>query len=291
MLFHEPRRRMIRLGDGEMAALDFGDAARSIDVVFAHANGFNAMTYRSILGPLSLSLRILAVDLRGHGASRLPADPQGRRSWRDFRDDLLAMLDAVSERPVVLAGHSMGGSVCLMAAAERPERVKALCLFDPVVAPPWVAAPARAPWLWRRRGMARQALRRRSVFPSAGEAFDAYRGRGGFRTWPEVMLADYVAAGFRQREDGAVELSCAPGWEASNFLAAAGDGRAALGRAKRPTKIFRAEHGSTCWLAPGDRLLRKRPELRLATVGGASHFLPMERPDIVRDALLDAAEA
>src|SRR5579875_3441678 len=68
-LFQEPRRRMIPLKDGEMAALDFGDASRPVDVVFLHANGFNAMTYRSILAPLSLSLRIVALDQRGHGLS------------------------------------------------------------------------------------------------------------------------------------------------------------------------------------------------------------------------------
>ena len=79
-LFREPRRRMIPLADGEMAALEFGDAGRPLDVVFLHANGLNALTYRSLLGPLSLGLRVLAPDLRGHGDSRLPADPKGRLS-------------------------------------------------------------------------------------------------------------------------------------------------------------------------------------------------------------------
>ncbi|HYG26868.1 MAG TPA: alpha/beta hydrolase, partial [Caulobacteraceae bacterium] len=74
-VFHEPRRRFIaiesRAGAGEMSALDFGPADRPFDIVFLHANGFNALTYRSLLGPLSAGLRILAVDQRGHGESRL----------------------------------------------------------------------------------------------------------------------------------------------------------------------------------------------------------------------------
>ncbi len=295
MLFHEPRRRMIRLADGEMAALDFGDAGRPVDAVFVHANGFNAMTYRSILGPLSLGLHVLAVDLRGHGLTSLPADPHGRRSWRDFRNDVLALLEAVSDAPVVLAGHSMGASVCLLAAAERPERVKALCLFDPVLPPRWMAPAAYAPWLfaplWRRSGLARQARRRRSVFASMTEAFDAYRGRGAFRTWPEIMVADYVARGLRPREDGKVELNCTPSWEASNFSALGDPFWRAVARIERPAAIFRAEHGSVCSLRPGDRLLRRKPKLQLSIVKGATHFLPMERPDVVRDALLDATEA
>src|SRR4051812_28028989 len=125
-LVHQPRRRMIRLRDGEMAALEFGDAARPLDVVFLHANGFNAATYRSVLAPLSLSMRILACDLRGHGASRLPADPAPRRTWNVFRDDLLALMEALDAPPLVLAGHSMGAVAALMAAERAPARVRNL---------------------------------------------------------------------------------------------------------------------------------------------------------------------
>src|ERR1700761_597697 len=120
-VFGEPRRRMIRLPDGEMAALDFGDEARPVDVVFLHATGFNALTYRSILAPLAPSLRILAVDQRGHGLSRLPADPERLFSWKIFRDDLTALLATLDGPPPVLAGHSMGGTVSLLAAGRRPE--------------------------------------------------------------------------------------------------------------------------------------------------------------------------
>ena len=294
-LFREPRRRMIPLTDGEMAALEFGDAGRPLDVVFLHANGFNALTYRAVLGPLGLGLRVLAPDLRGHGDSRLPAEPRGRRSWRDLRDDVLCLLERTADGPVVLAGHSMGATVALLAAAERPDRVRALALFDPVVLSRRLTLTARAPWLfaglWRRSGVARAAARRRPAFDSAAGAFKAYRGRGAFRTWPEIMLADYVAGGLRARADGEVALACTPAWEASNFSAMGNDPRAALQRLQRPVAVFQAERGSTCRLTPGSRPVRLNPRVRLTTVADTSHFLPMERPDVVRDAILDAVEA
>ena len=124
---------MIRLADGDMAALDFGNPERPVDVVFSHANGFNGLTYRSILAPLAAGLRLLVIDQRGHGSSTLPADPEGRTSWYDLRDDLAALLDQLDGPPVILAGHSMGGAASIMAAALRPERVRSLVLFDPVV--------------------------------------------------------------------------------------------------------------------------------------------------------------
>ena len=72
---HEPRARRIDLPSrgGAVAALEFGAAERPVDLVFVHANGFNARTYRSILAPLADGWRILAVDQRGHGATTLPA--------------------------------------------------------------------------------------------------------------------------------------------------------------------------------------------------------------------------
>lgn len=97
-----PRRLSLpvdnRWGAGEMSVLDFGDPKRPVDLVFVHANGFNAMTYRTLLAPLSGTLRIWAPDLRGHGRTTLPTEPQGRRGWSDHRDDLVALLDSLDGR-------------------------------------------------------------------------------------------------------------------------------------------------------------------------------------------------
>ncbi|MGH6999556.1 MAG: alpha/beta fold hydrolase, partial [Phenylobacterium sp.] len=245
VLAEAPRARMIDLEDrgGAMAVLDFGDPQRPVDVVFVHANGFNARTYRAILAPLAPELRILAVDQRGHGRSTLPAETEGRTSWDGLRDDLLALLATLDLRDVVLAGHSMGGTACVLAQAQAPERVRSVVLFDPVVMPSAVAAD---PEQFANSPLAQGALRRRSVFPDKASVVSAYTGRGAFRTWNGEMLADYVADGFRERPDGQVELSCAPEWEASNFASHAHDTWGAFEQAQVPIRILRAEEGSTC---------------------------------------------
>jgi pimeloyl-ACP methyl ester carboxylesterase len=292
-LFQQPRRRRIQLADGEMAVLDFGDEQRAPDVIFSHANGFNAATYRQLLGPLSLGLRVIACDLRGHGDSQLPADPgRLRRSWSEFRDDLIGLVEAVAEGPVVLAGHSLGASVSLLAAAKRPALARSLVLAEPVILPYAALLSAYLPWgagvLWKTRfPLAAGAARRRAVFKAADEAFNSYKGRGGFKTWPDAVLADYVSGAFHARADGQVELACPPDWEASNFAAQANDVRGALRRVRVPVGVLKAEHHSTCALSPAD-VRRMNPKARCAIVPGTSHFLPMERPDLVREALLDA---
>ncbi|MCR5875908.1 alpha/beta hydrolase [Phenylobacterium sp. J426] len=78
-------------------------------MVFSHANGFNARTYRTILAPLALRHRVLALDLRGHGRSTLATHAEGRSTWTDIAEDLLALTEAIDARNIVLSGHSMGG--------------------------------------------------------------------------------------------------------------------------------------------------------------------------------------
>lgn len=291
-VFGEPRRRMIRLPDGDMAALDFGDQDRPVDVVFLHATGFNALTYRSILAPLSPTLRILAVDQRGHGQSTLPADPSKLFSWKVYRDDVTALLETLKGPPPVLAGHSMGGTVSILAAGQRPDGARGLALFDPVIMPRLLALGARLPWAAKKVGkripIAEAAARRRPGFDSIEAAFAAYKGRGAFKTWSEIQLADYVAAAFKPREGGGVELTCTPAWEAATFAGQAHDPWRALSRVRGPVSIFRAERNSTL-RATTDALRRTNRRVDVTSVPGSSHFIPMERPDLVREALLDVA--
>ena len=283
-LAEAPRARLIDLEarGGAMAALDFGDPGRPVDIVFVHANGFNARTYRTILAPLAEDLRILAVDQRGHGRSTLPAETVGRTSWNGLRDDLLALLQTLDLRDVVLAGHSMGGTACVLAQALAADRVRRVVLFDPVVMP---AAGPVDPEQLSNSPLVQGALRRRSVFPDKAAVVSAYTGRGAFRTWDGAMLADYVADGFREREDGQVELSCAPEWEASNFASHAHDTWGAFEQAKVPIRILRAEEGSTCREDPKLDALVAAGRIEVETIAGTSHFLPMERPDLVQAAL------
>jgi pimeloyl-ACP methyl ester carboxylesterase len=66
---------------------------------------------------------MLRFDYGGCGASEGGFEGQTLDGWRD---DALAMIDALTEGPLILVGSSMGGWLMLLAALARPERVKAL---------------------------------------------------------------------------------------------------------------------------------------------------------------------
>jgi pimeloyl-ACP methyl ester carboxylesterase len=281
---YEPRALELRLetgsGPGDFAYLEFGPEGRPVDAVFVHANGFNARAYRTILSPLARDFRILAFDLRGHGRTRAPVDVEGRRTWLDLRGDLIAFLNTLQLGPVVLAGHSMGGTLGLLSAGDTPEKVRALALFDPVILPQ-ASAAAETP----DSPLVHGASRRRRTFDNREAVMASYRGRGAFARWTEAMLADYVADGFIDLPDGTVTLACTPEWEVSNYLSQAHDPWEAFANSRCPIAILRAEQNSTCNVDGQVEALTASGRISIETVPGTTHFLPMERPDLVRETL------
>ena len=76
---------------------------------------------------------MVAIDLRGHGRSKLPANPRKMKSWNKFRDDVIQVLEKTAPDGAVLGGHSMGATVALLVAGKRPDLVRGLVLTDPVL--------------------------------------------------------------------------------------------------------------------------------------------------------------
>lgn len=288
------RRFTLSLPEGEMAGIRFG-ADGPPDLVFLHATGFNALTYRALLEPLGERFRVVALDQRGHGLSHLPAEPTQMSGWEIYGRDLVAAFEALGDGPpVVLSGHSMGGAVSTMAAEARPARVASLVLLDPVMpTEEWITKLLGSPELEKRiesLPIARGASRRRAWFANKQEAVDAYRGRGAFTSWVGRFLEDYVEDGFVAMPDGdGVVLSCAAGWEAATFASSRHNGADLLARVKAPATILIGEKNSVS-RSVDEAASRTTARRTVETLPGTTHFLPMERPDIVRQRLIAALE-
>lgn len=72
----------------------------------------------------------LRFDYYGHGRSGGRFEDGTVSRWLG---DALAMIDGLAEGPVVLVGSSMGAWIALLAARERPQRVRGLLLIAPAV--------------------------------------------------------------------------------------------------------------------------------------------------------------
>lgn len=283
------RRVTYDLPGGQMAAIAMGDPERPVDIVFLHATGFNALTYRTILAPLGERLHVVAVDLRGHGRTTLPAKLFGYAGWDRHRDDVISLIDKGIGAPVTLAGHSMGGCVSALAAGKRPDMVRGLALLDPVILPPRYYAFMRAPgaplFSQQTFALARKAAKRRDSFVSREDMAAQLTGRGIFKSFTPEMLADYCQDGAVDDPFGGFKLACRPAFEARTFAAQRHNPWAAFAVFGGPLVVLRAQHGSTMPNASADRLKRLRPSAMIATIEGASHGLPMERPDRARAAI------
>lgn len=82
-------------------------------------------SYELVLPHLPSTFRTIAVSQRGHGDSD---KPETGYTVRDFAADLNALLDALSIRQAVIAGHSSASLVARRFALDHPERAAGLIL-------------------------------------------------------------------------------------------------------------------------------------------------------------------
>ncbi len=100
-------------------------------VVLLHGLFGQARNFGQIQRALAQRWRVVALDLRNHGAS--PHAPDMR--YATMAADVLETLAALGALPAALIGHSMGGKVAMCAALLRPASVARLLVADiaPVV--------------------------------------------------------------------------------------------------------------------------------------------------------------
>ncbi len=115
--------------DTPAVALNYAEGPPSgPPLVLIHGGGDRWQDFLPLLPALLDRWHVYALDLRGHGRSgRVP----GRYRPEHYAADLVAFLAQRIQEPAVLFGHSLGGWVALLAAVERPDRVRAMVLGDP----------------------------------------------------------------------------------------------------------------------------------------------------------------
>lgn len=284
-----PKPVAIETGRGRFHALSWGEDPAAPLLLFAHATGMCAGIYADLLAPLSRDFRIIAFDARGHGRTEAAPAPEPLADWRLFRADLAALVRALGEGPVLLAGHSFGATVALETAAEAPGTASAVVMIEPAFVPfahaaAWRAARAAGQPL--PNPLADRAERRRSTFPSRAAMRESFRGRGVFADWPEAALEAYLAGAALEAPEG-VRLACAPETEAAVFRGVSATLEASLAAARMPVILVHGTTGST--VQPEDAAAIAAMGHRVVRLDGAGHFVPVTAPGRVRPFLCGLA--
>jgi pimeloyl-ACP methyl ester carboxylesterase len=287
-------RRRITLGSGvEIALLDWG--GRGPLALLHHANGFCAGLWGLVAERLRPHFHLVAMDARGHGESSKPPPEPRHYAWERFGEDAGEVARRLSDEhgaPIALGlGHSFGGTALMMAAAAAPERFERLVLVDPVLASPAFFA-ARAALASKpstseeNRDLSTGARRRRQSFESRAEAREGWASRKAFAAWQPRALDLYAQFGLRERAEGGVELACPSEIEATIFdQARVFDVLPVAARVRTPTRMLCAERGNFP-RAIFDQVAARMADARVIDVA-AGHLVPMERPELVVDAVLD----
>ena len=183
-----------------------------------HPNGFCAGIYDPLAKQLKSSFRVVAVDLRGHGSSEFVVD-ENRLGNDDMAADVLAIVDHLNLENFYLLGVSLGGGVAIETAALAKERVKSLMLIE-AIAMPITDEASHEQFSQQPRGshpLAVGARKRRVVWPDRATVIESYGSRPPLNSLAKEALEAYANWGFKDREDGQIELACAPETEAIIF--------------------------------------------------------------------------
>ena len=108
---------MIVEGVHRTTGMAYTEAGDGLAVVLIHGWACDRGFWRKQIEALSGVCRVVAPDLRGHGASFVPEDDY---SLGRLAGDIYSLCHDLGEAPFVLVGHSIGGMVAQRYALDHP---------------------------------------------------------------------------------------------------------------------------------------------------------------------------
>ncbi|MFQ5616452.1 MAG: alpha/beta fold hydrolase, partial [Anaerolineales bacterium] len=99
-------------------------------MLFIHGWSSSGYALSPLFSPLNRRYRCVTVDLPGYGESPPPSEQVTIPYYADLLANLVRQL---SDRPIVLLGHSMGGMISLTMALRHPDLIERMVLLCPTV--------------------------------------------------------------------------------------------------------------------------------------------------------------
>lgn len=267
-------------GGASVAARLFESEDTGAPILIAPAMGVRATFYDGLAAALAVrGHTVLSADLRGIGDSNLRARAGADWGYSDIVDvDLPALtqvLSARTGRAPILFGHSLGGQLGCVFAAQEPQALSGIALIAccSVYFRNWPRY--QRPGLWAFYRFAAQLARRMGYWPGPRFGFGGYEARTLVEDWAQQGLTGRYAAAGRDLEGPM------PGVAIPILAINLSDDRW-------------APHAATEHLlaklpgAPITRRLLQPAELGLDTAG---HFGWRQRPDFVADLVSDWARS
>ena len=253
MALSEPVEGFTKIGKYSFQHVQWGQKGKSI--VLLHSMGVDAYSMDLFAESLAADHRVLALTILGHGDSTLPQEPV---SLPDAANLLWACVRKLGYAPCVLVGHSIGGRLGMILAAEHSEEVRGVVLVD--IAPP---DPVPRPWAQQApvpfRSVEEAAAYVRQRYPGFTDHYVENRLNHGFRKMPDGSLVAKPAGNDHMR-DMSTDL-----WPY-------------VERMRAPTLLIIGSESTLVTPEKLERMKRSIPRFESVTVRGATHMVPQDNP-------------
>jgi pimeloyl-ACP methyl ester carboxylesterase len=257
-----PKSRVLP-GDPRLHLLEWNESAEN-HVVLLHGNAANAWWWQPVADVIGDGLRLIAIDLRGHGDSEWVRPPAYYPD--DYAEDVRRVILDLGLRSPVTVGHSMGGLVALAFACRYPELAVGLVAVDAAI----VSNEKRDRFLRRLKSLPtvnypdlETAKQRFRLIPHQGEIAPA-------------RLAFIAEKSLGVTSDGLYSMK----FDRESFLG--GDGLNVLetiGQISRPLLLVRGALSPVMTKAACASAMKMNPMVRLVEIPQAYHHVLLEQPE------------
>ena len=230
------------------------------NVVLLHGWCCNRRFWREQIAVLENDHRVLALDFRGHGDSEAPA---GGYTIARLALDISDAMAALGVSPATVVGHSMGGIVAQELVLSHPDKVAGLALVTTLAADP-----------------ERTLISRYIAHDTARDGFETALVRhfpGWFTPDSDPGLMDWTKAELL-RVPAQIALALVADYQDVDY-------RPRLNKVHVPTLVLAASADTSTPEARSEELATSIPNAKLITVPGSGHFVHLERPTEVNEAL------
>lgn len=253
-------------------------------IVFSHANSFPAGTYGVLFRSLrARGFQVQALDRFGH-TEAYPVTS----NWPHLVDELADFAAGAvrgHDGPVYYVGHSLGGFLSLMAACRHPRPagrgIDGVVLLDSPLLSGWRAGVlqlAKHSGTVGRLGPGAVSRSRRQYWPDPAAAHAHFASKPLFAAWEPDVLADYIAHGICDAEDGRCTLAFDRAVETAIYNSLPHNFDRLVRRHPPPCPVaFVGGTRSTELRQVGLGMTRRVTEGHITMVEG-SHLFPMEKP-------------
>ena len=286
MTQHEPQQGWIQANGVRLHYWDWPGPEPLL--LCMHGITANGRYWDTLAERLASKHRVIAMDLRGRGLSDKP--PLGSYGWDQHAADMASAIRALKIGPVIAVGHSLGGYVATLLAANEPELIRRLVVVDAGIGLDETTVRAQIAASLNRLAM---------VFPSRDAYFEYWR-QVPFIQWTEPF-EQYLLADIDERPDGTVVSRTVPGAVEEDLLFYFRQGEAerfdeAARRVEAPAVV--------CWAPVGlldpkqplmsrqgiDELAQLLRDARALPIEGTNHYTILLAPQAV-DQVIGAIDA